>query len=124
MTMRPCLTCGELSENTHCPAHTDVSRPSYSVGYDRRWRNLSLRARRIQPWCSDCGTTKDLTGDHLRWPARSLADVDVVCRACNSRRGPVRESRPGGMGSDVGPDMPRDRQSSALRTPGGYPWQG
>jgi hypothetical protein len=31
-----------------------------------------------------------LTGDHLRWPAENLADVEVVCRSCNSKRGPRR----------------------------------
>jgi hypothetical protein len=40
----------------------------------------------------DCGTTEDLTGDHLRWPARTLADVEVVCRSCNSRRGALRKN--------------------------------
>ena len=27
---------------------------------------------------------------HLRWPARSLDDVQVLCRRCNSRKGPIR----------------------------------
>lgn len=93
MLLKPCIDCGELSESTRCPEHTTETRPSYGVGYDEAWRKLSLRARQLQPWCTDCGTTHDLTGDHLRWPARGLRDVDVVCRPCNSKRGPVRRDR-------------------------------
>lgn len=124
MTMKPCIECGELSEQTRCPEHTDQSRPSHAVGYDRRWRKLSLRARAIQPWCSDCGATTDLTGDHLRWPARTLADVDVVCRSCNDRRGPVRSSRDGGgKAQDADAGKPLPRRSSALE-PGMLPSNG
>lgn len=69
-----------------------------SRGYDRAWRNLSVRARRLQPWCSDCRSPEDLTADHspTAWARRSagkairLRDIDVVCRRCNSDRGPAR----------------------------------
>lgn len=95
--MKPCLRCGEPSSGSWCDEHGPERGPrqdhdlnSTQRGYDNRWRRLSERARQLQPWCSDCGTTDDLTGDHLRWPARTLRDVDVVCRACNSRRGALR----------------------------------
>lgn len=109
--LRPCLDCGvpvepnDRRRGARCipcrdadlrmrskhrvhkpkpPGHTTAS------GYDGRWRRLSERARRLHPMCMDCGTSADLTTDHLRWPARSLLDVEVVCRRCNSRRGPLR----------------------------------
>lgn len=105
--LKPCLEagCGELSDGPRCDEH----RPSatalrvgspYERGYDQRWRRLSERARRLQPWCSDCGTDDDLTSDHLpsAWARRAaglplrLRDVEVVCRDCNAARG---SSRPG-----------------------------
>lgn len=67
-------------------------------GYDARWRKLSRRARQLQPFCSHCGSTDDLTADHSpeAWrrhaaglPIR-LRDVDVLCRRCNTDAGPAR----------------------------------
>jgi 5-methylcytosine-specific restriction endonuclease McrA len=58
-----------------------------------RWKALSKRARRMQPWCLDCGTTEDLTTDHVipvsEAPelAYKPANIAVRCRPCNSRRG-------------------------------------
>ena len=98
MTLKPCLDCGKPSPDTRCPTHTRAaSRTRGSAaarGYDHRWRRLSKRAIRNQPWCTDCHTTVDLTGDHLVWPARTLADIDVVCRPCNSARGAARTTQP------------------------------
>lgn len=67
-------------------------------GYDQRWRRLSERARRLQPFCTDCGRPDHLTTDHSpeAWRRREaglpirLEDVDVVCVWCNSDRGPAR----------------------------------
>ena len=106
--LKPCLTCGELSEQTRCPEHTvySVQPSSTARGYDAAWNRLSKRARRMQPFCSDCGATDDLTTDHSpeAWRRRDaglvvrLADVDVVCRSCNSKRGRARPT-PGGVES-------------------------
>lgn len=125
MTLKPCLTCGELSDKTRCPDHDDQSRPGgTAVGYDWRWRKLSLKARRLQPWCTDCGATTDLTTDHLpiAWerhdagkPIR-LTDVEVVCRPCNSRRGAARPSRPGGKPQEGDTHTPLPRRSFALES--------
>lgn len=67
-------------------------------GYDGHWDNLSRRARRLQPWCSDCGSPDNLTADHTTraWKRRQqrktirLQDIDVVCMDCNNERGPAR----------------------------------
>lgn len=107
--LRPCLGCGTLvrtekkNAGARCAScekarkktnRRDESPKPSSVrrGYDHAWRRLSKEARRLHPFCMDCGTHEDLTADHLRWPARTLADVEVVCRACNSRRGPLRKN--------------------------------
>lgn len=113
MVLRPCITCGQPGEQTRCTGCQTEQEKTYakapkssatSRGYDNRWRTLSLRARRIQPWCSDCGSDQNLTADHSpeAWrrfeaglPIR-LQDIDVVCIACNIDRG---SARPGGMRS-------------------------
>ena len=89
MTAKPCLDCGQPTASTRCPEHR---------GYDRRWRVLSERARKLQPWCSDCGATEDLEADHSpeAWARIAagkmvrLRDVDVVCGPCNRARGQAR----------------------------------
>lgn len=112
MTWTACIVCGEPSPASRCDEHAIKPKPRSKTttqrGYDSRWRRLSERARRLQPWCSDCNTTEDLTTDHLRWPARTLDDVDVVCRSCNSRRGPIR-----GVNArrDLDDDLDRNRES-------------
>lgn len=101
MTWTVCIACGEVAPGTRCEecqtereARTTERKGSATArGYDSRWQRLSARARRLQPFCLDCGSAEDLTADHLVWPARTLADVEVVCRSCNSRRGATRGGR-------------------------------
>lgn len=67
-------------------------------GYGAEWDRLSVRARRLQPWCTDCGSPDDLTADHSpeawrrheRGQRIRLRDIDVVCRGCNAARGAAR----------------------------------
>lgn len=65
MTMKPCLSCGEPIDDGRCtdcrPTDTDMTTER---GYDHRCRVLSERARKLQPFCTTCGTTADLTTDH------------------------------------------------------------
>lgn len=70
----------------------------HARGYGYRWEKLSRRARRLQPFCSDCGRTDHLTADHsvAAWQAFeqgkpiTLDMIDVVCRWCNADRGAAR----------------------------------
>ncbi len=118
MTMRPCLSCGEPSEQTRCdecaPGAGRRRWPKASPrarGYDRRWDVLSARLRAVAV-CSGCGTRDDLQGHHLpgAWerarrglPLRPGVDVDVLCGPCNRSAGPSRTvSEPG----DVTPSPP------------------
>lgn len=100
--MRPCLHpgCGEPTDNTRCPEHTThKAKPSARArGYDAAWDRLSRKARKLQPWCTDCGATEDLQLDHLpeAWarhdaglPIR-VQDVEVCCGPCNRARGAGR----------------------------------
>lgn len=100
MTLKPCVACGEPSDKSRCPEHRpkDRKRPRQQRGYDAHWQALSKRARRLQPFCTDCGTTEDLQTDHSpeAWERKAaglpirLQDIDVVCGPCNRDRGAAR----------------------------------
>jgi len=126
--MRPCLDCGEPCTRPRCPEHTvDTKAPASARGYDWRWTQLSRRARKLQPFCADCGSNEDLQADHTpeAWARKAagkairLKDVDVVCGPCNRSRGAARG--PSGTRGDA-PDRPQPdplvRQSLRL-TPRG-----
>lgn len=118
--LRPCTVCGELTPTSRCQRHDAQAlterhsrmRSAQQRGYDHRWHQLSLRARRAQPFCADCGRTDSLTADHSpeAWARRErgqvirLSDVDVVCGPCNTRRGPAR---PGGGSQAATPRIRR-----------------
>lgn len=117
MLSTPCMDCGEpTKDGTRCSdcatAHArvqtvaqrtrpDRKAPAAARGYDSAWRRLSERARRLQPFCTDCGTRQDLQADHSpeAWERKErglpirLEDVDVVCGACNRKRGAARGRR-------------------------------
>lgn len=104
MIARPCTKCGDvIASGSYCltcrpPKRVRPQRSFRERGYDAAWDRLSRRARRLQPFCLDCGTDQNLTTDHSpeAWdrqrrglPIR-LQDVAVVCMACNVRRGAAR----------------------------------
>ena len=106
---KPCLICGEPCPTGRCPDHPPKTtpRPSRTIGYDAAWDRLSKKARQLQPFCTDCGTTHNLTADHLpsAWHRKEqgltirLQDIDVVCATCNKRRGTSRPGTPRGEGA-------------------------
>lgn len=94
--MRPCLTCGEPSDAPRCAEHTTDTRIRKDKGqaaYDPVWRRLSIKARKMQPWCLDCRSADNLTADHIIPKTvapelvHSIENLAVRCRSCNSRRG-------------------------------------
>lgn len=133
--MKPCLTCGTPTDNSRCEEHEPKSwqhreGSARARGYSTSWDALSRRARRIQPWCTDCGGTDDLQLDHIE---RTWARVDagkvvrlrdtggVVCGPCNRRRGAARgrdDQGTGPLGARVGPP---DEAKSPLHTAGDAP---
>lgn len=109
--MSICPSCGASFERRgrngsceDCTPKRDSRRKDYGRGtptergYDAAWRRLSARARRLSPFCEDCGTTDDLTADHtvIAWQRKAegkpirLQDIAVVCRTCNAERGAAR----------------------------------
>ena len=128
MTLSPCIECGQPTDGPRCDEHQPraTAKPgSGKRGYDWTWQQLSTRARRLQPWCSDCFATDDLTTDHTEdaWKRKAagkvirLTDVDVVCRSCNAKRG---RARPTGERAHEGPRDPVGQAKSPLHTRGGY----
>jgi hypothetical protein len=105
MTLRPCLDCGEPTQDARCatcrPLALAALPTARARGYSAAWDRLSTRARTAQPFCTWCSSTEDLTADHLRWPARTLVDVQVLCRPCNSGAGSTRGDNP--RRQDAGP---------------------
>lgn len=104
-----CPECGKVFTRERAAAACPECAPLHDIGdtrtktkqergYDAAWDRLSKRARRLQPFCSDCGSPEDLTADHTvtAWQRREqglrirLRDIDVVCRSCNSARGEAR----------------------------------
>lgn len=104
MTMRTCLDCGTPCHGPRCADH-DTKGTATQRGYDAAWDRLSRRARRLQPWCTDCGSTERLEGDHSpeAWAAKAagkpikLTMIDVVCGRCNIARGAARGPSTRGM---------------------------
>ena len=80
--MRPCSQpgCPNLSDRTRCSDHQrqhDAVRnasPERAI-YRGDWPAYSRQRRKAQPWCSVCGSPRDLTVDHT-------TDM-VVCRRCH-----------------------------------------
>ncbi|GJF17744.1 hypothetical protein NGTWS0302_16910 [Mycolicibacterium cyprinidarum] len=97
--MKPCLDCGTPSTGSRCPEHTVDTKPTATHrGYDAAWKRLSKRARRLQPFCTHCGSTADLQTDHTpqAWARKAagkplrLQDVQVLCGPCNRVAGAAR----------------------------------
>lgn len=111
-----CLECAPLHDIGDTRTKTRQQR-----GYDAAWDRLSKRARRLQPFCSDCGTPEDLTADHTvtAWQRREqglrirLRDIDVVCRSCNSARGDARGENVSKRRSQVDRDLEEQRKNLA-----------
>jgi 5-methylcytosine-specific restriction enzyme A len=93
----PCLYCGVISRGSVCRQckaaieSKDIKRQERHRAYDYEWQKLSRLARKIQPWCSRCGTNKDLTADHIlsleNGGSNILENIMILCRKCNSSKG-------------------------------------
>ena len=131
MTLKPCLVCGQPSDRTRCPEHQPkpAAQPSaHQRGYTTRWTQLSKKARKLQPWCTDCGATEDLQTNHSpeAWQRKAagkpikLSMLSVVRGPCNRRRGAARgpQTRAGEPSRDR-PNRAAKAQP-ALHTPKGY----
>lgn len=97
--MRVCIDCGDVANGTRCPScRAEATRKQNqrraaagTLGAPWAWRDKSRAIRRAQPQCVECGSSADLTADHIR--PRSLGGNDGVenlrtlCRSCNAKKG-------------------------------------
>ena len=93
----PCLYCGVISRGSVCRQckaaieSKDIKRQERNRAYDYEWQKMSRLARKIQPWCSRCGSKNDLTADHILSLANGgsniLENIMILCRRCNSSKG-------------------------------------
>jgi hypothetical protein len=108
---RPCLACGRATKGelgggvpgpdgrpvlakgrggSYCAEHQPKRQRTSQYNY--AWRKASLAARKRQPWCTFCGSTADLTADHVVPLGRGgelvpeASWIRVLCRSCNSAR--------------------------------------
>lgn len=138
--MKPCADCGEPTEQSRCDEHRREARrherkdPEKAAGYDWQWRKLSRRARKLQPFCTDCGATSDLQADHTpaawarkeRGLAIRLQDIAVRCGDCNRKAGAARGTNVtrtdgGGEGLAGKAHQPDAKAQEPSHTPGGIP---
>jgi 5-methylcytosine-specific restriction protein A len=93
--LKPCSSCGILVRASRCNQCTRLHQARNPRRrhnkYDYEWQKLSRLARELQPWCTKCGTNKDLTADHILSIANgglnTLDNISVLCRKCNSSKG-------------------------------------
>jgi len=94
MALKPCLDCGRLTSRSRCTIHQrgkqqakDAKRPTRRTHTEQQRRRQQVAA---QPWCTVCGSTEDLTAEHVV-PVAAGGSEDgplvTLCRRCNSSRG-------------------------------------
>ena len=110
--MRQCLglpnhPCSRITDKSRCPEcarryETQRGPRRIKGRYDSEYRKLRERAIREHPWCLVCGhrgsADNPLTADHVvplvAGGSNSLKNMQVMCRACNSRKGARLSSPP------------------------------
>jgi len=80
--------CGNLTQYPpRCDIHTErfAIRTLPKPYYGHAWQKFSKAMREAQPWCTRCGSTGDLTVDHIL-PGSGDGGYQVLCRRCNSAK--------------------------------------
>lgn len=92
---RPCVDCQVVTRSARCvrcQRLKDKQRPTPTQrGYNYAWQKLSREFRSAYPYCFKCGSTKDLTTDHIlskKSGGQSVwSNLQTLCRSCNSIKG-------------------------------------
>ena len=98
-SLKVCIDCGDLADGTRCPTcRAELDRRigqqrggAQARGYTRQWQNRAAKVKRQQPTCAVCGTTEDLTVDHVvpknAGGTDDLGNLRTLCRRHNSSKG-------------------------------------
>jgi 5-methylcytosine-specific restriction endonuclease McrA len=92
VTLKTCLDCGELGDGTRCSTCQARHKPGAQArGYTRQWQSKAATIKRQQPSCAVCGSTLDLTVDHIVpkvvGGTDELTNLQTLCRRCNGAKG-------------------------------------
>jgi len=98
--LKVCTTCqtpyvrprsGDVGRCGPCARHHRASQPSTTEkGLGSTWARAAREQIAREPVCAWCGSTTDLTADHIvpRKYGGTIADgLKTLCRPCNSSRG-------------------------------------
>ncbi len=85
MALRPCLTCGVLTNaGSYCQCHLPRN------GSARQWRNAWAVVLAQDPFCAECDRPAEHV-DHMQPTARGgtdqLVNLQALCAACNLVKG-------------------------------------
>ena len=83
---RVCSICHHTVPSVGYAKHYDTCRQAKRGNlYQGDWPRRSREQRQAVPFCEECGTTTDLTADHLN-PADRSSPLRTLCRRCNTSR--------------------------------------
>lgn len=84
---RTCLGCGTVVRGRSRCATCATTK---ARGYDSHWKQLARQVIAASPRCAWCGSTRDLTVDHVQplsqGGSNDSSNLRVLCRAHNSGR--------------------------------------
>ena len=85
-----CDSCRRQYEREKSRRRRALKGTTSQRGYGTDHQRLSKLAITQHPWCTDCGKTSDLTGDHIVPTSKGglnvLSNYAVRCRGCNTAR--------------------------------------
>src|SRR4249920_1346650 len=96
--MTTCLDCGQLVRKQHKGRNARCrqcarARDAYFNAAPQRlaYRDPAYRAIPLVGKCAECGSTRDLTRDHITSLAggggNEATNIRILCRRCNSSKG-------------------------------------
>ncbi len=93
-----CRDCTRTYERERSRYRRAVRGTTTQRGYGSDHQALAKLAIARQPWCTDCGSTDDLTADHIIPTSKGgrnvLSNYATRCRGCNHGKGNPGRGKP------------------------------